>query len=158
MEDYDENDIQESAQDEFEQGQDISDGQLEQYESTYPQAKQEQSKFTWFWKVVGLNKPFRLAKVGNLNSTEIGPHIIPMRDAMRLAHLGHLFHHHKFGNFFATHSKITAASSMAKGGWFMEMSIQEKRIRGREKKGSSSSGEQKWRLFKRNNPQAVNKE
>jgi len=137
------------ADDEYEQGQDMQDAQLEQYEATYPQQKKEQSIYNWFWRVVRLDTPFKLAKVGNLNNKEIGEHGISMRDAMNLAHLGQIFHHKKFGNYFATRSKIIAASSMSKQGWFMDLSISQKKVRERARK-SSSSGEQKWRIFNRN--------
>jgi len=152
VEDFSEDEIQDEANDEYEQAQDISDGQYDAYETTSPQAKQEQSLYNWFWKVVRLNKPFRLAKVGNLNNAEIGEHGISMRDAMNLAHLGHIFRHHKFGNYFATRSKITAATSMSRKGWFMDLSISQKKVRERSKQTSSSQEKQKWRLFNRTKP------
>ena len=147
-------DLVDEVEDEYEQSQDLQDAQLAQYEATYPQAKPEQSIYNWFWRVVRLNKPFRLAKVGNLDKAEIGEHGISMRDAMNLAHLGQIFHHPKFGNYFATRSKIIAASSMAKKGWFMDLSISQKKVR--ERARQASSGEQKWRLFKRKNQQSEN--
>lgn len=150
--DYEE--MQDESLDEFEQAQDISDGQMEAYASTYPQQKQEQSLYHWFWKVVRLNKPFRLAKVGNLNSTEIGAAKTTMRDSLFLANLGHIFRHHKFGNFWATNAKIISATSMAKGGWFMDLSISQRKIRERQKRsgGSSPEGQKKWRLFQKKQP------
>jgi len=156
-EDYEE--LMDQAEDEYEQSQDMQDAQLEQYESTstYPQAKPEQSIYNWFWKVVRLNKPFKLAKVGNLNNKEIGEFGISMRDSMNLAHLGQLFHHSKFGNYWATRAKITSATSMAKGGWFMDLSISQKKVRARERR-SSSSGENKWRIFNKNKNQQVQNE
>jgi len=137
------------SEDAFEQSQDISDGQEEQYEasSTYPQAKQEQSLYNWFWKVVRLNKPFKLAKVGNLSTTEIGQAKTTMRDSLAIANLGHTFHHHTFGNFWATNAKIISATSMSKNGWFMDLSISQRKIRERQKRGSSPEGQKKWRLF-----------
>ena len=147
MENIDEEEIIEEAEDEYEQGQDISDQQLD----AYPTAKPETTaQYNWFWRVVRLNKPFRLAKVGNLTNPEIGEFGVSMRDSMNLAHLGHLFGHHKFGNYFATRSKIVSATSMARKGWFMDLSISQKKVRERQKGNSSSSGEkQKWRLFNR---------
>ena len=147
-----EDEIIDEAEDEFEQSQDISDGQLEQYNSY--QQKSEQNLYHWFWKVVRLNKPFRLAKVGNLTNPEIGEFGVSMRDAMNLAHLGHLFGHHKFGNYFATKSKITAATSMSRKGWFMDLSISQKKVRERAKT-SSSADKQKWRLFNKEKTQPV---
>jgi len=148
-EDYNVEDLQAEEEDQFEQAQDISDGQEEAYETTSPQQKQEASLYNWFWRVVRLNKPFRLAKVGNLSNPEIGEHIISMRDAMNLAHLGHIFRHRKFGNYFATRSKIVAATSMARKGWFMDLSISQRKIRERAKHSPSEQQKQKWRLFNR---------
>lgn len=146
----DEQEIVDEAEDQFEQSQDIVDSQEEAYEQTSPQARTAQDLYSWFWKVVRLNKPFRLAKVGNLSNAEIGDHIISMRDAMNLAHLGHLFNHHKFGNYFATRSKIIAATSMSRKGWFMDLSISQKKVRERSKNPSSNTEQkQKWRLFNR---------
>jgi len=148
-----EEEIGDESMDEFEQGQDLSDEQLQSYETTSPQQRQETTaQYNWFWKVVGLNKPFRLAKVGNLSNPEIGEFGISMRDSMNLAHLGHLFGHHKFGNYFATKSKIVSATSMARRGWFMDLSISQKKVRERSKTSSASSeNKQKWRLFKGKN-------
>lgn len=147
----DEGEYNDEALDEFEQGQDISDGQEDAYSSaTYPQAKSEQSLYNWFWKVVKLDKPFKLAKVGNLNNTEIGQAKTTMRDSLTLANLGHTFHHNKFGNFWATNAKIISATSMARGGWFMDLSISQRKIRERQKRGGSSpEGQKKWRLFQK---------
>jgi len=151
----DEEEIVDEAEDEFEQGQDLSDSQLEAYETTSPQQKPEtNAQYTWFWNVVKLNQPFRLAKVGNLSNQEIGEFGISMRDSMNLAHLGHLFRHHKFGNYFATRSKIVSATSMARKGWFMDLSISQKKVRERAKGTSSSSDEKKkWRIFNKKNEQ-----
>ncbi len=151
MDDYEEE--LDEAEDEFEQGQDLQDAQLEQYEATFPQAKVEPSIYTWFWRVVRLNKPFKLAKVGNLDKQEIGEHLVSVRDSMNLAHLGHVFGHSVFGNYFATRAKIVSATSMAKKGWFMDLSISQKKVRERARK--SSSNQQGWRMFKKKNQQSV---
>jgi hypothetical protein len=149
-----EDEIIEDAEDDYEQSQDISDAQADQYESVQPHRTQEDSLYNWFWRVVKLNKPFRLAKVGNLSNAEIGDHIISMRDSMNLAHLGHLFGHHTFGNYFATRSKIISATSMSRKGWFMETSISQKRVRERNKQSSGTGEQKKWRLFnKKETPQ-----
>ena len=50
-----------------------------------------------------------------------------------------LFRHHTFGNYFATRSKIVSATSMARKGWFMDLSISQKKVRERAKSNSSSS-------------------
>jgi hypothetical protein len=150
MEEYEE--LLDEAEDEYENSQDLQDGQAESYEATYPQTKDQQSLYNWFWKVVRLNKPFKLAKVGNLDKSEIGEHGIPMREAMNLAHLGQIFHHSKFGNYWATRAKIISASSMARKGWFMELSISQKKVRERQKQESSWTP-QKSRLFSKNKNQ-----
>jgi|TARA_Y100000034_G_scaffold34720_1_gene42632 hypothetical protein len=150
MEEYDEEELLDETEDQFEQGLDLQEGQIDQFEAaTVPQLKEQDSLYNWFWRVVRLDKPFKLAKVGNLNSQEIGDHIISMRDAMNLAHLGHIFKHKTFGNYFATRAKIISATSMAKGGWFMDLSISQKKVR--ERKKPSATQQQKWRLFKNRN-------
>lgn len=142
-------DLMDEAEDEFEQSQDISDSQLESYESTVPHSREQDGVYPWFWKVVRLKKPLQSAKVANLSKQEIGEHIIPVREAMNLAYLGHIFKHATFGNYWATRAKIIASTSMAKSGWFMDLSISQRKIRERAK-NSSSDGE-KWRLFKKKN-------
>ena len=142
--DYDE--IIDESEDDYEQMQDLQEAQTDQYETTYPTPKKEETLYNWFWKVVRLNKPFKLAKVGNLSKQELGEHIISIRDSMNLAHLGHIFGHQSFGNYWATRAKITSASSMAKNGWFMELSISQKKVRERKKKSPSA---ETWRMFKK---------
>jgi len=151
-----EDEIVEEQEDDYEQSQDISDAQAEQYESVQPRSSREDNMFTWFRDIVKQNKPFRLSKVGNLNNAEIGEHVISMRDAMNLAHLGHLFNHHTFGNYFATRAKITSATSMSRKGWLVETSISQRKIRERNKNSSGTGEKQKWRLFskKETQPQA----
>jgi len=151
MEEIDEEEIVDEAEDEYEQGQDISDQQLDAYPTSKPETT---AQYNWFWRVVRLNKPFRLAKVGNLSNPEIGEFGISMRDSMNLAHLGHLFRHHKFGNYFATRSKIVSATSMARKGWFMDLSISQKKVRERAK-SSLAQDKQKWRLFNRKEKSAT---
>jgi len=147
-EDNDYEELMDESEDEFEQSQDIADGQAESYEGgTYPQEKPEQSLYNWFWKVVRLDKPFKIAKVGNLSTAEIGQPKTTMRDSLVISNLGHTFHHHKFGNFWATNAKIISATSMAKNGWFMDLSISQRKIRERQRRGSSPEGQKKWRLF-----------
>ena len=132
--------------DEIDDSQDLKEAQLEQFGGTYPESKEKQDLFQWFWKVTRLSKPFQLVKVGNLNNTEIGQHKIPVREAMNLWVLGHTFNHGIFGNYFAQIAKITSATSMAKQGWFMDLSISQKRVRARTK---GQSGEESWRAFKK---------
>lgn len=148
-----EEDIVAEAEDEFEQGQDISDGQIDQFDNLPSARPETTAQYNWFWRVVRLNKPFRLAKVGNLNNPEIGDHVISMRDAMNLAHLGQIFRHNTFGNYWATRSKITAATSMARKGWFMDLSISQKKVRERQRNASSSEQKNKWRLFQKKTQQ-----
>jgi CRISPR/Cas system-associated protein Cas5 (RAMP superfamily) len=135
------------AEDQYEQGQDIQDAQLDQHEATVPQAKEQQSLYSWFWKVVRLGEPERLVKVGNLNNQEVGNFEVSVRDCMNLAELGRIFHHDTFASYWDKKAKITSATSMAKKGWFMDLSISQKKVRGRTK--DESQGSDKWRLFKK---------
>ncbi len=134
----------EQAEDEVDDSEDIRESQLDSFAGTYPEQKEQQNLYNWFWKVVRLKKPFQLAKVGNLDKHEIGVNVISVRDAMNLWVLGNTFRHPVFGNYFAQMAKITSATSMAKKGWFMDLSISQKRVRQRSK---SQSGEE-WRVFK----------
>jgi hypothetical protein len=143
------------AQDQYDTQEDMQDEQLDSY-GTYPTPKPNSDMYTWFWRVVELNDPpekkavvvpFKLSKVGNLNTTEIGQSTVSVRDAMNLAYLGQLFHHPTFGSYWAARARITSASSMAKNGWFMDLSISQRRIRERQRSGSGESQKKKWRLF-----------
>ena len=134
------------AEDNMEDEEDIREGQLDSMSATYPEQQQKQDIFNWFWKVTRLKKPFQLVKVGNLQKTEIGQANIPAREAMNLWVLGHTFGHPTFGNYFAQNAKITSATSMSRNGWFMDLSISQKRVRARSK----SSGSEPWRVFSKN--------
>ena len=145
-EDY--QDIIDDTEDDLDNAQELQEAQLEQYATgTVPEAKEQHNIYNWFWKVVRLSDPFRLVKVGNLSNVEIGEHVISIRDALNLSHLGSIFGHSTFGDYFATVAKINSATSMAKKGWFMDLSISQKKVRERSK--SLSSGEQPWRVFKK---------
>ena len=158
LEDDYENLVDES-EDLYEDQKDLQEEQLAAY-GTYPQVKEKSDLYNWFWKVVQLGTPkheneeetrreaLRMSKVGNLNNKEIGEYSIPVRDALNLAELGNIFHHPKFGNYWQNNAVITAATSMSKQGWFMDLSISQKKVRERTKKATSSEA-QKWRLFNR---------
>lgn len=141
-------DIIDEAEDQYEDSQDLQDLQTEQFETTYPVAKEKSDIFTWFWRVVRQEEPFKLVKTANLNKLEIGEHGISVRDAMNLAYLGDIFHHKKFGEYFGNRTKIIAATSMAKKGWLMETSISQKRVRERSKSPTASQ-EEGWRMKKK---------
>lgn len=130
---------------------DLQEGQLENLEAAYPIAKEQTNLYTWFWKVVRLDKPHKVVKVGNLTKAEIGEHGVSVRDAINLANLGRIFHHPTFANYFDVRASTIAATSMAKDGWFMDLSISQKRVRERAKKSSPLTPE-KWRLFNKNKP------
>ena len=132
-ENYD--DLLDEAQDELDEGQDLKEAQLDSY-GTYPEQKAQDNLYHWFWKVVRLKKAFQLAKVANLSKEEIGLARTSVRDAMNLWVLGHTFNHGTFGNYFANMAKITSVTSMAKNGWFMDLSISQKKVRERTKKPS----------------------
>jgi len=72
-----------------------------------------------------------------------------VREAFNLAELGKIFHHPKFGKYFATQANIISATSMAKKGWFMDLSISQKKVRERARNFAppSSDGKKSWRLF-----------
>jgi len=154
MEPYDEQFLVDEAEDGLEQSQDLQDAQLDQMEGSLPQSIEQQSIYNWFWKVVKLKKPFHSIKVGNLHRKEIGETNISVRDALNLQLLGHKFHHPGFGDYFADIANITAASSMAKNGWFMDLSISQKKVRERSRETSSPSGDKKWKLFQKKNQPA----
>jgi len=139
VEEYDE------AEDQYEDSQDVTEGQIDQYDAgTYSMPKEKSDLYNWFWKVVRLDQPGRLSKVGNLTKVEIGDHGISMRDAMNLANLGEIFHHNKFAMYWKQRAMITSSTSMSKNGWFMDLSISQKKVRAREK---SSTPFEKSRIF-----------
>lgn len=148
-------DLVDESEDEYEQVQDLQDAQIEQYEglATVPQKKEDHNLYNWFWRVVRLGKIDKLEdaskviRVGNLKRPEIGEHIISIRDAMNLANLGKLFGHPVFGSYWADRAIVTSASSMAKDGWFMDLSISQKKVRSRQKSGSFEQRQKKWGLF-----------
>ncbi len=146
MENYDE--LLEEAEDELEDSEEIREGQMDSF-GTFPEQEQRESIFNWFWRVTRLKEPFELAKVGNLSNAEIGPHPISVRDAMNLKMLGDTFHHPIFGKYFSELGKIVSASSMAKSGWFMDLSISQKKVRERKRQ---NKGEQQWRVFGKKKP------
>lgn len=142
--------IIDEAKDEIDETSELREGQLDSYSGTFPESKEKQDLYGWFWKVVRLKKPFQLAKVGNLDKDEIGKFPISVREGMNLWILGNTFHHPTFGNYFAQIAKITSATSMAKKGWFMDLSISQRRVRGRESNLPPSGNKNKkgrWRIF-----------
>jgi len=152
MEPYDEQFLVDEAEDGLDQSQDLQDAQLDQIEGTLPQEQENHNIYNWFWRVVNLNKPFHSIKVGNLHRKEIGETNISIRDAMNLQLLGKKFHHPGFGDYFADVANITAASSMAKQGWFMDLSISQKKVRERSRENSSPGKDNKWKMFQKKPP------
>lgn len=145
------------AEDHLDEADELQESQLDAYGAgTYPEQKQQENIYNWFWKVVNLKIPIeKVVKVGNLTATEIGVANISVRDAINLSNLGQIFHHPTFGNYFANLAKVTAVTSMAKKGWFMDLSISQKRVRERQR-ADASSEKQPWRMFgkkKKQNPQ-----
>lgn len=152
MEEFDYEDVLDETQDQYDAAGELQDAQLDNYEASLPSAKEQSSIYTWFWKVARLKKPTQIIKVGNLDKAEIGDHGVSVRDAINLSNLGHIFHHETFGDYWAQRAVTNSASSMAKKGWFMDLSISQKRVRERQK-GSSPLTKQKWRMFNRNQQQ-----
>ena len=63
---------------------------------------------------------------------------------MNLAELGKIFHHKKFGDYWQKRAMVVSASSMSRQGWFMDLSISQKKVRTRSRQ-TSSSGKEGWR-------------
>lgn len=149
-EDFEEADtLLDEAEDEFEDNSELREAQLDQY-GTIPEPQKTESIYTWFWRVVRLQKPFHLIKVGYLTKDEIGTHPMPTREAMNLWVLGNTFDHPTFADYFAKLAKITSATSMSKDGWLMNLSISQKKVRERAKSHQLSES---WRIFsKRKKP------
>jgi len=143
------------TEDGLDQNEEIQDGQEASYEyGTVPSMKQQDSIYKWFWKVVQLGEikqldpeTIKLIKVGNLHNTEVGETTISVRDALNLNHLGNIFGHPQFGAYFGSKAMITSATSMSRKGWFMDLSISQKKVRERARGESSSSGNKGWRMF-----------
>lgn len=146
MEDYE--GYMDEAEDEQDTMRDLQDSQADSYEGTWPTAKHREDLYTWFWKVVNLERPSRVVKTGNLFQTEVGEHVISVRDALNIGYLGHTFHHPKFGNYFNKRAQIIATTSMARKGWFMDLSISQRKVRERARPDSAQP-QQKWRLFQK---------
>ena len=146
----------EDAEDQVAIGDDLSDAQLDSLEQTINQPREKADIYQWFWKVIRLDNPFQLTRAGNLSFAEIGEHRISVRDAMNLAKLGDLFHHHTFAQYWSDVAGITSATSMAKKGWFMDLSISQRKIRERSKSGGGMSTAQikkKWHPFSKGQTQ-----
>lgn len=154
MEEEDEEEAIDEAEDNFEEDKEFRESQMDNMSATFPEQKEQQNIYNWFWRVVRLKKPFSLVKVGRLTKEEIGKNNISIRDSLNLWVLGNTFHHKKFGSYFATLAKINSASSMAKDGWFMDLSISQKKVRERTRHSQRPTGQQSWRIFKRNQEQA----
>ncbi len=153
-EEYEE--ILDETEDDLDTVQDIQDYQAEDYENrAIPnQGGRSEGLYDWFWKIVRLNKPSRVVRVGNLSGEEIGRHDVSVRSALDLHLLGKTFHHPVFANYYASQARITSVTSMAKKGWFMDLTISQKKVRERNRSGSISSGDvnpkkEGWRLFKK---------
>jgi hypothetical protein len=142
-------DMIDETEDNYDTSVDVQDSQLDQY-STFSMEKEKSDLYSWFWRVVGLMKPFKLIKVANLNNVELGEPGISIRDSMNLAHLGTIFKHHKFAQYWANRAKVISVSSMAKKGWFMDLSISQRRIRERQRE-QTDVAKKKWGMFKKRN-------
>lgn len=134
MDDYEE--LQEEYEDELDSNQDIQEGQEDSY-GIYPTPKEKSDIYNWFWKVLKIAKPKQMVRAANLDKQEIGDHIISVRDCLNLSKLGHIFGHEKFGDYFSQRAGIVSATSMAKKGWLMELSISQKKVRSRERSSTS---------------------
>ncbi len=133
-------------EDELDQGQEMQENQADQLENSMSAPKEQNNIYTWFWRVVNLMNQPKLAKVGNLNSAEIGEHGISVRECMNLHFLGETFGHPIFGEYFENRAKIISVTSMSRKGWFMDLSISQRKIRARQRE-SSSQQSKKWSMF-----------
>lgn len=156
---YGEEEIIDEAEDQYDDTQDVQEGQSDLY-GTYPTPKEKSDIYAWFWRVVRLgklsergeegftNESIRMAKVGNLNREEIGLFNTSVRDSLNLANLGEIFGHKRFGDYWQSVAMITCATSMAKKGWFMDLSISQKKVRERTK-ATTSFEKRRWRPFRK---------
>lgn len=143
----------EQAEDDLDTQRDVQEGQSEQLDSgAYPGLKQNQDIYNWFWNVTKLKSPPSLIRVGNLKEVEIGNARIPIRGCMEFAQVCRVLKHNLIADYFEKLAGMTSASSMAKKGWFMDLSISNKKIRGRDKSGEGFD-KKKLGLFNRNKPQ-----
>lgn len=146
----------EEANDDLDNQRDLQEGQIEQLDSgAYPSLKQNQDIYSWFWNVTQLRDPSKLIRVGNLEKVEIGNVRIPIRGCMEFAQVCRALKHDLIADYFERLAGINSASSMAKKGWFMDLSISNKKIRGREKSGEGFD-KKKLGLFNRSKPPQEN--
>lgn len=96
-------------------------------------------------------------KVANLDKSELGNLDLTVRDSMKIALIGQTFKHPTFAQFFMNQAEITAASSMAKKGWFTELFVTSKKFAQRDTSSSVNlpqpQQQKKWSLFGKNNNQ-----
>ena len=138
----------EDTKDDGDTSRDVQDAQLDQLESSaYQMGTKSADQYKWFWQVVKLRHPFHLVRAGNLEKPEIGNSVVSIRDAMNLAKLGRIFHHEKFAQYWEDTAGITAATSMAKKGWFMELSISQRKVRERGSPNPNVQQKKKSGLF-----------
>ena len=143
----------EETEDDLDTQRDVQEGQSEQFDSgAYPGLKQNQDIYSWFWKVTQLSHPPKLIRVGNLEKVEIGLTRIPIRGCMEFAQVCRVLKHELIAEYFEKLAGMNSASSMSKKGWFMDLSISNKKIRERGKSGDGLD-KKKLGLFNRNKPQ-----
>ena len=74
-------------EDDLDLSQDLQDYQTESYENpSIPNVgSKQEGMYEWFWKIVNLNKPGKVTRVGNLSHAEIGGTNVTVREALRLS-------------------------------------------------------------------------
>lgn len=146
------------AEDDLDLQRDYQEGQVDSLDTgAYQGLKQNQDIYSWFWKVTQLMHPPKLIRVGNLDKIEIGNARIPIRGAMEFAQICRVLKHDLVAEYFEKLAGVISASSMAKKGWFMDLSISNKKIRERSKSGEGFD-KKKVGLFNRTKPSTQSEE
>ncbi len=133
---------EEDRKEQFEEQQELMDEQEE-----IAPLNQRDSVYKLFGKVW---KSGNSVKVANLNNMELGKPMFSVRDALHLADLGDLTHHHRFAEHFRRDAERTNATSMAKKGWFSELFVSNKKFTNRTLGSSEQPAQVKkkgWSLF-----------
>lgn len=91
----------------------------------------------------------RTTRVANLDKHELGELGMNVRDALRIAHIGKVFHHPVFAKFFLDQSSIVTDTSMSKKGWLPELFITSRKIAQRDNLQNLGiqQPKSKWKLF-----------
>lgn len=134
------------AQDAQEDSQELTEANLDSLDAMTPQAKQDNSLYSLFWKVV---KAKDSTKVGRLNNVEMGQAWMNVRGSKQMAILSEVFHHPGLMAFFMASAENVVATSMARDGWLGELFVSQKKFQTKAKNKGGQSPNDKWRLFQK---------